>query len=75
MCAQQVVSAIGASETELKLTAPKEIDGQASIDLVNTAAQLGVEQFVMVTSLGTGKLGFPAGKSSLPLVFSPLTAA
>ena len=58
----QVVSAVGASDSDLKdLGAPKRIDGVGAIALVEAAAALGVEQFVMVTSLGTGKFGWPAG--------------
>lgn len=57
----QVVQAIGAAETKLfDFGAPKRIDGEAAIKLVNVAKDLGVLQYVMVTSLGTGKFGFPA---------------
>ena len=56
-----VVQAIGASETSADLSAPSRIDGDASISLVK-AAELtkSVQHFIMVTSLGTGKVGFPA---------------
>ena len=78
-CNPQVVSAIGASETQLDFSAPKRIDGDAAISLVQTAASLGVEQFVMVTSLGTGKFGWPAGESAfsvwLDVIVWCLTAA
>jgi len=42
--------------------APKRIDGEAAIKLVNVAKDLGVQQYIMVTSLGTGKVGFPASR-------------
>ena len=59
----QVVQAIGAAETKLfDFGAPKRIDGEAAIKLVNVAKDLGVTQYIMVTSLGTGKIGFPASK-------------
>ncbi len=58
----QVVQAIGAAENNvLDFGAPKRIDGNAAIALVEAAKQVGVEQYVMVTSLGTGKFGWPAG--------------
>lgn len=59
----QVVQAIGAAETKLfDFGAPKRIDGEAAIKLVNVAKDLGVTQYIMVTSLGTGKIGFPASR-------------
>ena len=36
-------------------------DGDAAISLVEAATAAGVDQYVMVTSLGTGKWGWPAG--------------
>ncbi|KAK9817799.1 hypothetical protein WJX72_002337 [[Myrmecia] bisecta] len=64
--AGKVVSAIGAAETALfDVSGPKRIDGEAATRLVNTAAELGVEQFTMVTSLGTGKFGWPAAALNL----------
>lgn len=64
--AGKVVSALGAPETEIfNIDGPKQIDGLGSIRLVNVAAELGVDQFVMTTSLGTGKLGFPASALNL----------
>lgn len=58
-----MVQAIGAAETKLlDFGAPKRIDGEAAIKLVNVAKELGVQQYIMVTSLGTGKFGFPASK-------------
>ena len=57
----QVVQAIGAAENNvLDFGAPKRIDGQAAIDLVNASVEKGITQYVMVTSLGTGKFGWPA---------------
>ena len=58
----QVVCAVGAAESELgDVSAPRRIDGEGATRLVEAANAAGVEQFVLVTSLGTGKLGFPAG--------------
>jgi len=66
-CLLQVVQAIGAAENNvLDFGAPKRIDGDAAINLVDAAVEVGVEQFVMVTSLGTGKFGWPAGICSCP---------
>lgn len=57
----QVVQAIGAAETKLlDFGAPSRIDGEAAIKLVNVSKDLGIKQYIMVTSLGTTKLGFPA---------------
>lgn len=57
---------MGAAENDpLDVGAPKRIDGDGTIALINAAAKAGVEQFVLVTSLGTGKLGFPAGVLNL----------
>jgi hypothetical protein len=42
------------------VSAPKKIDGDGTIKLINAASEAGVEQFVLITSLGTGKIGFPA---------------
>ena len=60
----QVVQAIGAAESDIGsfLTAPKKVDGDAAIALVEAAAAAGVAQYVMVSSLGTGKFGWPAGE-------------
>lgn len=55
-----MVSAIGAAEA-LDFGAPKKVDGEGGINLVNAARAAGVQHFIMVTSLGTGKLGWPAG--------------
>lgn len=56
-----MVSAIGAAEA-LNFGAPKKIDGEGGINLVKAAQAAGVQHFVMVSSLGTGKFGWPAGK-------------
>ena len=59
----QVVSAIGAAESKpFDVGAPKRIDGDAAIRLVKVAAASGVQQFTMVTALGTGKFGWPASE-------------
>jgi hypothetical protein len=61
-----VVCTVGAPESAtLDSSAPKRIDGDGSIALVEAAAAVGVEQFVLVTSLGTGKFGFPAAVLNL----------
>ncbi len=58
--------AVGAPEDQaLNFSAPKKIDGEGTISLVDRASALGVEQFVLVSSLGTGKLGWPAGVLNL----------
>ena len=63
----QVVQAIGAPESEaLNFSNPKKIDGDGAIALVDAATVSGIEQYVMVTSLGTAKVGFPAGVPSEP---------
>lgn len=60
----QVVQAIGAAETKLlDFGAPSRIDGKAATKLVNVAKDLNVQQYIMVSSLGTGKIGFPASES------------
>ena len=57
-----MVQAIGAPESEpFNFSNPRKIDGDGSIALVQAAAQAGVDQFIMVTSLGTAKFGWPAG--------------
>lgn len=72
----QVVQALGAPESEaLDFSNPKKIDGDGSIALVEAAAQLGVDQFVMVTSLGTAKFGWPAGALPIFLCRSAQAAA
>ncbi|KAI7836826.1 hypothetical protein COHA_009327 [Chlorella ohadii] len=60
--AAKVVCAVGAAESELgDVSAPRRIDGEGATRLVEAANAAGVQQFVLVTSLGTGKIGFPAG--------------
>lgn len=60
------MSCVGCPETAtFDTTAPKRIDGDGSVALVEAAAAAGVKQFVMVTSLGTGKFGLPAGVLNL----------
>ena len=61
-----VVCAIGADEAKpFDVSAPKKVDGEAAIALVKEAARQGVEQFVMITSLGTTKFGWPASVLNL----------
>ena len=62
-CRSQVVSAVGAAENDLMgaFANVAAVDGEGSISLVKAAQEAGVQQFVMVTSLGTGKFGWPAG--------------
>lgn len=55
-----MISAVGAAEA-LDFGAPKKVDGEGGINLVNAAKASGVQHFIMVTSLGTGKFGWPAG--------------
>lgn len=61
----QVVQATGAPESDLTAASVKAIDAEGPIQLVEAAKQLGVQQYIMVTSLGTGKFGLPAGMFSL----------
>ncbi|BDA45967.1 probable protein TIC 62, chloroplastic at N-terminal half [Coccomyxa sp. Obi] len=64
--AAKVVQAIGAPESEpFNFSNPKKIDGDGAIALVEAAKELEVDQFVMVTSLGTAKVGFPAAVLNL----------
>ena len=65
--ASKVVCAAGAAESELgDFSAPRRIDGEGAAALVRAAASTGaVQQFVLVTSLGTGKVGFPAAALNL----------
>uniref|UniRef100_A0A453L5R3 NAD(P)-binding domain-containing protein n=1 Tax=Aegilops tauschii subsp. strangulata TaxID=200361 RepID=A0A453L5R3_AEGTS len=61
-----VVCSIGASEKEiLDVTGPYRIDYVATDNLVRAAAKAGVEHFVLVTSLGTTRFGFPAALLNL----------
>lgn len=65
--ASKVVCAVGAAENEFTdFSAPQRIDYRATEELVEAAANMGtVEQFVLVSSLGTGKFGFPASVLNL----------
>lgn len=49
-------------------------DGDAAISLVEAATAAGVDQYVMVTSLGTGKWGWPAGACQRLLFNSDLSS-
>ncbi|CAM6128952.1 unnamed protein product [Calypogeia fissa] len=61
-----VVCAIGASEKEaLNVTAPYRIDYKATENLINAATDAKVNHFVLVTSLGTQKVGWPAAVLNL----------
>ena len=77
--ALQVVQAIGASEGDLLKLASgasaREVDGDGAINIVNAAAAAGVIQYIMVTSMGTGKWGWPSGDAhSLPVLHLNLYA-
>ncbi|XP_045819677.1 protein TIC 62, chloroplastic [Trifolium pratense] len=59
--ASTVVCTIGASEKEVfDVTGPFRIDYQATKNLVDAATVAKVNHFILVTSLGTNKFGFPA---------------
>ena len=66
----QVVQTLGASEGDtlalLTGASPKAVEGDGAINVVNAAKAVGVTQYVMVTSMGTGKFGWPASESFLP---------
>ena len=56
-----VVSCLGAPESQaLNPSLPRAIDGEGTKALVAAAAAAGVAHFIMVSSLGTGRFGFPA---------------
>ncbi|KAI4295566.1 hypothetical protein L6164_035601 [Bauhinia variegata] len=56
-----VVCCIGASEKEVfDITGPYRIDYQATKYLIDTATAIKVDRFILITSLGTNKFGFPA---------------
>ena len=60
------MSAIGAAEDKpLDTAAPRKIDGEGAIALVDAAQAAGVQRFIMVTSLGTTKFGWPASALNL----------
>ncbi|WJX51532.1 Protein TIC 62, chloroplastic, variant 3 [Trifolium repens] len=59
--ASTVICTIGASEKEIfDVTGPFRIDYQATKNLVDAATVAKVNHFILVTSLGTNKFGFPA---------------
>ncbi|KAJ9152889.1 hypothetical protein P3X46_026397 [Hevea brasiliensis] len=56
-----VICCIGAGEKEVfDITGPYRIDYQAAKNLINAATAAKVKHFIMVSSLGTNKVGFPA---------------
>lgn len=56
-----IICCIGASEKEvLDITGPCRIDYQATRNLVDAATSAKVNHFILVSSLGTNKFGFPA---------------
>lgn len=56
-----VLCCIGASEKEVfDVTGPYRIDYQATKNLIDAAASAKVDHFILLTSLGTNKFGFPA---------------
>lgn len=65
--ASRIVCAVGAAESEFTdLSAPKRIDGEGTINLIEAASgSVGIDHFILVTSLGTGKWGWPAGVLNL----------
>ncbi|KDP46212.1 hypothetical protein JCGZ_10052 [Jatropha curcas] len=59
--ASVVICCIGASEKEVfDVTGPYRIDYQATKNLIDAASAAKVKHFIMVSSLGTNKVGFPA---------------
>ncbi|KAL1811918.1 hypothetical protein ACET3Z_021983 [Daucus carota] len=59
--ASTVICCIGASEKEISdITGPYRIDYLATKNLVDAATAAKVSHFILVTSLGTNKFGFPA---------------
>jgi hypothetical protein len=61
-----VISALGAPESKaFDVTGPKKIDGDGTIALINAARDAGVKRFILVTSLGTTKFGWPAAALNL----------
>ncbi|KAL8060484.1 hypothetical protein ABFX02_02G027200 [Erythranthe guttata] len=56
-----VICCIGASEKEIfDISGPYRIDFQATKNLIDAASSAKVEHFILLTSLGTNKIGFPA---------------
>ncbi|KAF3338362.1 Protein TIC 62 [Carex littledalei] len=61
-----VMCCIGASEKEVfDITGPYRIDYKATSNLIQEAKNLKVDHFILLTSLGTGKTGFPAALLNL----------
>ncbi|MED6204154.1 Protein TIC 62, chloroplastic [Stylosanthes scabra] len=59
--ASTVICSIGASEKEVfDITGPCRIDYRATKSLIDAATVAKVNHFILVTSLGTNKFGFPA---------------
>ncbi|XP_042509667.1 protein TIC 62, chloroplastic isoform X2 [Macadamia integrifolia] len=59
--ASVVLCCIGASEKEVfDITGPYRIDYQATKNLIDAATVAQVDHFILLTSLGTNKIGFPA---------------
>ncbi|KAI3895703.1 hypothetical protein MKW98_025494 [Papaver atlanticum] len=59
--ASVVICCIGASEKEVfDVTGPCRIDYRATKSLIDAATSARVDHFILVTSLGTNKIGFPA---------------
>ncbi|KAL1208729.1 Protein TIC 62 [Cardamine amara subsp. amara] len=59
--ASVIICCIGASEKEISdITGPYRIDYLATKNLVDAATSAKVSNFILVTSLGTNKFGFPA---------------
>jgi uncharacterized protein YbjT (DUF2867 family) len=56
-----VICVIGATEKDvLDVTGPYRIDYKATKNLIDAASAANVEHFILVTSLGTTKFGWPA---------------
>ncbi|XP_059653951.1 protein TIC 62, chloroplastic [Cornus florida] len=56
-----IICCIGASEKEVfDITGPYRIDYQATKNLIDAATVAKVNHFILLTSLGTNKVGFPA---------------
>ncbi|KAJ4755759.1 NAD(P)-binding Rossmann-fold superfamily protein [Rhynchospora pubera] len=61
-----VICCIGASEKEVfDITGPYRIDYKATANLIQEATKLQVDHFILLTSLGTGQIGFPASLLNL----------
>ncbi|KAD3066516.1 hypothetical protein R6Q59_019260 [Mikania micrantha] len=64
--ASTVICCIGASEKEIfDVLGPYRIDFQATKNLIDAAAAAKAKHFILVTSLGTNKFGFPAAVLNL----------